>query len=61
VLPSPALGHHERIGEIDALLARDPAASGLALLGNWFGGLAIEDCVLRARAEWQRLTATRRT
>ena len=56
VLPSPALGHHERIREIDALLTRDPRASGrLALCGNWFGGLAIEDCVLRARAEWRRV------
>ncbi len=55
VLPSPTLGHRERIHEIDALLANEPLAAGLALLGNWFGGLAIEDCVLRARAEWQRL------
>ncbi len=62
VLPSPALGHHERIGEIDALLASEPAASGrLALVGNWFGGLAIEDCVLRARSEWRRIGTTRRT
>ena len=25
--------------------------------GNWFGGLAIEDCALRSRAEWSRLAA----
>jgi hypothetical protein len=27
----------------------------VAVAGNWFGGLAIEDCVLRSRSEWERL------
>lgn len=51
-LPSPVLGHAGVIREIDTKLANQP----LALSGNWFGGLSIEDCVLRSRAEWQRLS-----
>jgi UDP-galactopyranose mutase len=51
VLPSPRRGHAELVRTIDRLLA--PRA--LALTGNWFGGLAIEDCVSRSRAEWQRV------
>lgn len=53
VLPSPRLGHHELVQSIDRALAREP----LALTGNWFGGLAIEDCVLRSRSEWRRIAA----
>ena len=51
-LPSPVLGHANLIRELDRLLANQP----LALSGNWFGGLSIEDCVQRSRAEWQRLS-----
>lgn len=51
VLPSPRLGHTERVARIDARLA----SKRLALTGNWFGGLSIEDCVQRSRAEWRRL------
>ncbi len=51
-LPSPVLGHADVIRELDRGLANQP----LALTGNWFGGLSIEDCVLRSRAEWQRLS-----
>ncbi len=50
-LPSPVLGHADTVRALDERLAKLP----LALTGNWFGGLAIEDCVLRSRAEWQRL------
>jgi UDP-galactopyranose mutase len=53
VLPSPRAGHAERIAAID----RELAGGRLALTGNWFGGLAIEDCVLRSRAEWRRVSA----
>jgi len=28
------------------------------LLGNWFAGLAIEDCVERSRAEWLSVSAS---
>jgi UDP-galactopyranose mutase len=53
VLPSPRLGHAERVAAIDQSLAGER----LAVTGNWFGGLAIEDCVLRSRAEWTRVSA----
>ena len=51
VLPSPVVGHHELIAGLDAALA----GGRLAVTGNWFAGLAIEDCALRSRAEWQRV------
>ncbi|MEM7309623.1 MAG: FAD-dependent oxidoreductase [Planctomycetota bacterium] len=53
VLPSPVLGHAEVVARVDAALE----GGALALTGNWFGGLSIEDCVLRSRAEWQRVEA----
>jgi UDP-galactopyranose mutase len=51
VLPSPALGHRDIIAGLDEALG----TGRLAVTGNWFSGLAIEDCVLRSRAEWQRV------
>jgi UDP-galactopyranose mutase len=53
VLPSPRLGHADLVAAVDRALA----GQSLALTGNWFGGLSIEDCVLRSRAEWQRVSA----
>jgi len=53
LLPSPALGHDRTVAELDRLLA----GSRLALTGNYFAGLAIEDCVLRSKAEWARVAA----
>ncbi|HUL61301.1 MAG TPA: FAD-dependent oxidoreductase [Anaeromyxobacteraceae bacterium] len=50
-LPSPALGHAEVIREIDRCLA----GGRLAVTGNYFAGLAIEDCVLRSNDEWRRV------
>jgi UDP-galactopyranose mutase len=50
-LPSPALGHAEVVAEIDRCLA----GGQLMLTGNYFDGLAIEDCILRSNAEWQRV------
>jgi oxygen-dependent protoporphyrinogen oxidase len=50
-LPSPILGHEEVVREIDRLTAGLP----LCVTGNWFGGLALEDCVERSRSEWARL------
>jgi UDP-galactopyranose mutase len=52
VLPSPRLGHAQLVASIDELLAGER----LAVTGNWFGGLSIEDCVLRSRAEWRRVS-----
>jgi UDP-galactopyranose mutase len=50
-LPAPALGHGEIVAEVDRLLA----GGKLAVTGNYFAGLAIEDCVLRSNAEWARI------
>jgi oxygen-dependent protoporphyrinogen oxidase len=52
-LPSPALGHGDVVAEIDRCLA----GGRLAVTGNYFEGLAIEDCVLRSNAEWRRVSA----
>jgi UDP-galactopyranose mutase len=52
VLPSPVLGHEAIVGEIDRL----SAGSRLCVLGNWFAGLSIEDCVDRSRQEWARVS-----
>ncbi|MGE5415006.1 MAG: protoporphyrinogen/coproporphyrinogen oxidase [Syntrophomonadaceae bacterium] len=51
ILPSPVLGHREIVRELDGLLEKTP----LALSGNWFSGLSIEDCVQRSRSEWGRV------
>ncbi len=51
VLPSPALGHAGIVAAID----RSLAGGKLAVTGNYFAGLAIEDCVLRSNAEWARV------
>lgn len=53
VLPSPALGHERIVAEIDRL----SAGRRLCVLGNWFAGLSIEDCVDRSRTEWERVAA----
>lgn len=50
-LPALRVGHNERGGHLDAALA----GTGLALTGNYFAGVAIEDCVVRSRAEFERL------
>jgi oxygen-dependent protoporphyrinogen oxidase len=51
VLPSPVLGHHEIVGEIDRLIA----GTRLAITGNYFAGLAIDDCVSRSKQEVSRV------
>jgi protoporphyrinogen oxidase len=50
-LPSLRLGHYERIAQIDQLLI----GSTLALTGNWFSGVSIEDTLIRSNDECQRL------
>jgi len=54
-VPSPRVGHGDLVQAIDQALAKAPA--GLALTGNYFGGLAIEDCIQRSFAEWDRVAA----
>ena len=52
VLPSPVVGHRDIVADLDRTLE----GGELALTGNWFGGLSIEDCVQRSRAEWERVS-----
>jgi oxygen-dependent protoporphyrinogen oxidase len=52
-LPAPARDHAATVAGIVAALAGER----LALVGNYFDGLAIEDCVQRAFAEWRRVAA----
>ncbi len=52
-LPSLSLVHAGIADEIDRHLPR----SGLYITGNYFGGLAIEDCSLRSAKEADRLLA----
>lgn len=50
-LPVLRVGHVERTQAVDRLLA----GSRLALTGNYFTGIAIEDCVARSSQEFARL------
>jgi protoporphyrinogen/coproporphyrinogen III oxidase len=50
-LPAPGLGHGELLAEMDRCLS----GGKLALLGNYFDGMAIEDCMLRSAREWARV------
>jgi UDP-galactopyranose mutase len=54
LLPSTARDHAATVAAIDRALTATP---GLAVTGNFFAGLAIEDCVLRSKAEWTRVAA----
>ncbi len=51
VLPSPVLGHQQLVAELDGALQ----GSRLAVTGNWFAGLSLEDCAQRSRSEWARV------
>jgi protoporphyrinogen/coproporphyrinogen III oxidase len=51
VIPSLRLGHKETIAELDGLLA----GKRLLLTGNYFSGIAIEDCVSRSLQESVRV------
>ena len=50
-LPALRVGHGEWMGAVDRALA----GNRLALTGNYFTGVAIEDCVTRSRVEFERL------
>jgi UDP-galactopyranose mutase len=52
-IPAPARGHGELIAKIDAGLLSAPGR--LALTGNFFQGLAIEDCIQRSFEECTRV------
>ncbi|NJN25703.1 MAG: FAD-dependent oxidoreductase [Cyclobacteriaceae bacterium] len=51
IVPSLRLGHYQLISELDALLQGEK----IFLSGNYFAGLAIEDCVSRSKAEVARM------
>lgn len=51
VLPAPGRDHAAAVDALDRALV----GTGLALTGNFFAGLAIEDCVARSKAEWTRV------
>lgn len=50
-LPALRVGHGEWVRNLDRMLA----GTQLALTGNYFTGVAIEDCICRSRVEWERL------
>jgi UDP-galactopyranose mutase len=50
-LPSPRVNHAALTADIRKLLDR----RDFALTGNYFGGLAIEDCIARSFDEWRRV------
>ncbi len=52
-IPAPARGHGELIAKIDVGLSSVPWR--LALTGNYFQGLAIEDCIQRSFEECARV------
>ena len=52
-LPAPALGHQTIVAAIDSAVS----GTRLAVTGNYFGGLALEDCISRSRSESSRLLA----
>jgi protoporphyrinogen oxidase len=52
-LPALRLGQQERVAWIDNALQGGP----LALTGNWFSGVSVEDSLIRSNQECQRLFA----
>lgn len=51
-LPAPDMGHHQLIDTLDSSLNDKP----LALIGNYFKGVAIEDCLERVEKEFGRIS-----
>ncbi len=51
-LPAPDMGHHQLIETLDASLK----GTALALIGNYFKGVAVEDCLERGEKEFNRIT-----
>jgi UDP-galactopyranose mutase len=51
-LPAPALGHAEIVQAVD----RCVAGGKLAVTGNYFAGLSLEDCITRSNQEWARIS-----
>ncbi|OIO73427.1 MAG: protoporphyrinogen oxidase [Zetaproteobacteria bacterium CG1_02_53_45] len=51
-LPSPDMGHHQLMAGLDELLAD----KSLGLVGNYFAGVAVEDCLERVEKEFSRIS-----
>jgi len=51
-LPSPVVGHGQLTDAIDQAIA----AEKLYVTGNYFAGMAVEDCIVRSRKEFERLS-----
>jgi len=54
-LPSPVVGHERLTAGIDKSIA----GGNLFVTGNYFAGMAVEDCIVRSRKEFERLSGTR--
>jgi len=50
-LPALRVGHEERVARIDEALV----GKRVAITGNWFFGVSIEDCLTRSHCEHERL------
>jgi protoporphyrinogen oxidase len=50
-LPALRTGHADLVRRIDAALS----GTRLAITGNWFLGVSIEDCLMRSQQEYERL------
>ncbi len=50
-LPAPDMGHHALMAKVGDLLHGLP----LALIGNYFEGVAVEDCLVRTESEFKRI------
>lgn len=53
-LPSPVVGHKRLIDQMDSQLA----GGKLCVTGNYFAGMAVEDCIVRSRKEFDRIVQT---
>ncbi|MDQ6981407.1 MAG: FAD-dependent oxidoreductase [Mariprofundus sp.] len=51
-LPAPDMGHHQLMARVDELLSN----KSLGLVGNYFAGVAVEDCLERVEHEFSRLS-----
>jgi protoporphyrinogen oxidase len=53
VVPSLKINHSMLVNSIDSLLSKSP----LMLTGNYFEGMAIEDCIIRSYKEYNRISS----
>jgi len=52
VVPSLRINHNDWADKTDQMLA---GMRGLYMTGNYYGGMAIEDCVSRSHDEFNRM------